>query len=246
MEQFRRFPEEDRRLLESLTERRQRHYEAREDVIREGEHSPEIHIVLSGLACRYKLLENGTRQIMAFLVPGDPCDAEVFILKQMDHSIGTLSPSLVAAIPGEVVTDLLLNRPSVALALWWSALQDEGILRERIIDAGRRDAYSRLAFLIYEVFLRLRAVGLAEDGRFDFPVTQSDLADATGLTPVHINRMLQRLREEGLILAEGRRWTIRDAAGLRQAAHFTANHLHYDRAHDEPDSEAGRRLKGLI
>ena len=246
LEQFRRLPDEDRRLLEDLTSGRQQRLGAREDVIREGEHSPDIHIVMSGLACRYKILANGGRQIMAFLVPGDPCDAEIFILKAMDHSIGTLAPSVIAAIPGETMQELLLNRPGIALAFWWNRLQDEGVLRQRSIDVGRRDAYSRIAFLIYEILLRLRAVGVVGDTGFEFPVTQTDLADATGLTPVHVNRMLQRLREEGLIATEGRRWTVTDPAGLRRAAEYEGSYLHLDRAKDEPESEVGRRLKGLI
>ena len=232
MEQYRRFSDEDRRLLNDLTSKHQQEYGAREDIIREGEHSPDIHIVLSGLACRYKLLENGNRQIMAFLVPGDPCDSEIFILKEMDHSIAAVAPSLIASISGKIMKDLLLNRPGIALCFWWSTLQDEGILRERIIDEGRRDAYSRIAFLIYEVLLRMRAVGVIEDESFEFPITQADLADATGLTPVHVNRMLQRLRDEGLIAIQGKTWTVTDPAGLRAAA--------------EPDSEPGQRLKGLL
>ena len=246
LEQYQRLPDDDRRLLNDLTSKRQRHYAAREDIIREGDHSEDIHIVLSGLACRYKLLENGSRQIMAFLVPGDPCDAEIFILKAMDHSICTLAPSLVASVSGEVMRDLMLGRPGIALAFWWNTLQDEGVLRERIIDEGRRDAYGRIAFLIYEVLLRMRAVAVIEDQSFDFPITQADLADATGLTPVHVNRTLQKLREDGLIATEGKRWTVRDAEGLREAAKFEASYLHLDRAVDEPDSEAGKRLKGLI
>jgi CRP-like cAMP-binding protein len=246
MEQFTAFSEEDRHLLNELLARSQKQYGAREDIIREGEHSEDIHIVLSGLACRYKVLENGTRQVMAFLVPGDPCDSEIFILKEMDHSIGTVAPSLISSVPGDTMKDLLLNRPGIALAFWWSTLQDEGILRERIIDEGRRDARSRIAFLIYEILLRMRAVGVIEDQTFEFPVTQVDLADATGLTPVHVNRMLQQLREEKLIATEGRHWTVLDPAGLRKVARFEANYLHLDRAKDDPESEAGQRLKGLI
>jgi CRP-like cAMP-binding protein len=246
MEQFTAFSSEDRALLNRLTTERQREYGAREDIIREGEHSADIHVVITGLACRYKYLEDGARQIMGFLVPGDPCDSEIFILNEMDHTIGTLTPSVIASISGEIMKDLLLNRPSIALAFWWSTLQDEGVLRERIIDEGRRDAYSRVAFLIYEMFVRMRAFGVIDDKQFDFPVTQTDLADATGLTPVHISRMLSRLRKQNLIAIEGKTWTIRDAAGLREAARFEGNYLHLDRAKDEPDSEAGRRLKGLI
>jgi CRP-like cAMP-binding protein len=246
MEQFTPFSEEDKRLLVDVSSSSLRRYGAREDILREGEHSPENHLILSGLACRYKLLEDGRRQILAFLVPGDLCDAEIFILKEMDHNIGTLAPSLIAAVPGDTMRDLLLNRPGIALALWWGTLQDEGVLRERIIDEGRRDAYSRIGFLIYEVFLRLRAVSVIEDNSFEFPVTQADIADALGLTPVHVNRMLQRLREEGLIAVEGKAWTVLDPAGLRKAARFEANYLHLDRAKEHPNSEQGKRVKGLI
>ena len=246
LEQFRRFSDEDRRLLSELTSKRQQQYEVHEDIVREGEHSPDIHIVISGLVCRYKILQDGRRQIMAFLVAGDPCDSEIFILKEMDHSIGTLAPSVIASIPGDTMKDLLLSRPGIALAFWWNTLQDEGVLRERIIDEGRRDAYSRIAFLIYEMLLRLRAVGVMDDENFEFPITQTDLADATGLTPVHVNRMLQRLRDEGLISIRGRMWTVTDTAGLRAAARFESNYLHFDRAKAEPESEAGRRLKGLL
>src|SRR5215212_847027 len=111
MEQFTSFAEEDRRRLDELASERRRHYAPREDIVREGEHSPDCHLILSGFACRYKLLPDGGRQIVAFLVPGDLCDAEIFILKAMDHSICALDPCVVAAIPGEAVRDLLLNRP---------------------------------------------------------------------------------------------------------------------------------------
>jgi CRP-like cAMP-binding protein len=246
LEQFAPFSDEDRQLLNRITSERQRQYGPREDIISEGEHSADIHLVITGLACRYKHLEDGSRQIMAFLVPGDPCDSEIFILDEMDHSIGTLAPSLVASISGKIMKDLLLNRPSIALAFWWSTLQDEGILRERIIDEGRRDAYARIAFLIYEIFLRMRAFGVIEDQKFEFPVTQTDLADATGLTPVYVNRMLRRLRQEKLISIDGDTWTVCDPAGLRNAAHFESNYLHLDRVKREPNSEPGKRMRGLL
>ena len=244
--QFSDFSADDKRLINGLTSECQKEYGAREDIIREGEHSDDIHIVLTGMACRYKHLEDGSRQIMAFLVPGDPCDSEIFILDKMDHSIGTLAPSMVASVPGPLMKELLLTRASIALAFWWNTLQDEGVLRERIIDEGRRDAYARIGFLIYEMFVRMRAFGVIDDQKFEFPVTQVDLADATGLTPVHVNRMLKQLREENLIAIDGKNWTVLDPAGLRKAARYEASYLHLDRAKREPDSDAGKRLKGLI
>jgi CRP-like cAMP-binding protein len=246
MEQFSDFSEADRRLLDDLASRRLRTYAAREDIIREGEHSPDNHLILSGMACRYKLLPDGGRQIVAFLVPGDLCDAEIFILKEMDHSICAVGPCLIAAIPGDAMRDMLLNRPGIALALWWGTLQDEGVLRARIIDIGRRDARQRVAHLLYEMLVRFRSVGTIEDDSFDWPVTQADLADATGLTTVHVNRTLQRLREEGLIAIEAKRLTVLDRAGLRLAGEFTANYLHLDRAAAEPGGPVAKRVEGLI
>ena len=246
MEQFTDFSEEDRRLLDELASKRRRHHGPREDIIREGEHSPDLHLVLSGLACRYKLLPDGGRQIVAFLVPGDLCDAEVFILKQMDHSIAAVGPATTALIPGGAMRDLLLNRPGIALALWWGTLTDEGVLRARIVDVGRRDARQRIAHIIYELLVRYRMVGVVTDDSFDWPVTQADLADATGLTAVHVNRTLQRLRDEGLIATEGKRMTVLDRAGLREAAEFNPNYLHLDRAAGEPGGPAAKRVEGLI
>jgi CRP-like cAMP-binding protein len=244
--QFSDFSEDDKDLINELASKRQTQYGAGEDIVREGEHSPDIHIVLSGIACRYKHLEDGSRQITAFLVPGDPCDSEIFILEKMDHSIGTLAPSIIASVAGSRMKELLLSRGSIALAFWWNTLQDEGVLRERIIDEGRRNAYARVGFLIYEIFLRMRVCGVIDGGTFEFPITQVDLADATGLTPVHVNRMLKQLRDERLIAINGKNWSILDPAGLRKAARYEASYLHLDRAKREPDSDVGRLVKGLI
>jgi CRP-like cAMP-binding protein len=244
--QFSDFSDDDKQLINELSTARVSQYAAREDIVREGEHSADIHIVVSGLACSYKHLEDGSRQIMAFLVPGDPCDSEIFILDAMDHSIGTLTPSTIAAVSGSRMKELLLSRSNIALAFWWNTLQDEGVLRERIIDEGRRDAYTRIGFLIYEIFVRMRAFGVIDDRTFEFPVTQTDLADATGLTPVHVNRMLKQLREKNLIAIDGKTWTILNPDGLRKASCYEASYLHLDRARREPDSDAGKRVKGLI
>jgi CRP-like cAMP-binding protein len=240
MEQYTRFSEEERRLLDQLASERQQRHGPGEDIIREGDHSPDCHVVLSGLACRYKLLPDGGRQIMAFLVPGDLCDAEIFILKEMDHSIGAMSPTTTALIPGEKMKELLRNPGSLAEALWWGTLTDLGVLRERIVDHGRRDAYERIAHLVYELLVRYRIVGAARDDSFDFPITQVDIADATGITPMHVNRMLQRFRDERLFTLKEKTLMIHDAKRLKEVAGFNANYLHLDRAHDKQDGMAGR------
>jgi CRP-like cAMP-binding protein len=196
--------------------------------------------VLSGLASRYKLLPNGERQIMAFLVPGDLCDAEIFILKEMDHSVAAMSPARVALISGEQMKELLSGQGRIAQALWWGTLTDLAVLRERVVDHGRRDAYERIAHLLYEMLVRYRMVGMTTDETLEFPITQADLADATGLTPMHVSRMLGKLRDENLISLKNKTLTILDPERLKEIAGFNPNYLHLDRAHDQRDGVADR------
>jgi CRP-like cAMP-binding protein len=240
MEQYTRFSDEERCELDTLIGERQQHHGAREDIIREGDYSPDCHLVLSGLACRYKILPAGGRQIMAFLVPGDLCDAEIFILKEMDHSVGAMVPTVTALISGEKMKELLRRPGRIAEALWWGTLTDLGVLRERIIDHGRREAHERIAHLLYEMLVRYRVAGLAQDDAFEFPITQADLADAAGITPVHANRMLQKLREEKLISLENKTLTVLDPERLKAVAGFDASYLHLDRVHDKAGGIAGR------
>jgi CRP-like cAMP-binding protein len=240
MEQFTRFSDTEKRRLDQLVSERQMRHELGEDIIAEGDHAPHCHVVLTGLACRYKILPDGERQIMAFLVPGDLCDAEIFILKEMDHSVSALTPTTTALISGDTMKQLLREGSGMAEALWWGTLTDLGVLRERIVDHGRRDARERIAHLLYEMLVRYRMVGLTFDDVFEFPITQTELADATGLTPVHVNRTLQGLRAEQLIEWKGGTVTIMDSMRLRKLAGFNPNYLHLDRAHDARDGVADR------
>jgi CRP-like cAMP-binding protein len=242
MEQFTRFSAEERRILDRLVSERRATNEPGQDIIVEGEHAPDCHVILEGLACRYKILPNGQRQIMAFLVPGDLCDAEIFVLKEMDHSVAAMMPTTTALISGEVMKGMLRQPGCLAEALWWGTMTDLGVLRERIIDHGRRDARQRIAHLLYEMLVRYRMVGLASEDSFPLPITQVDLADATGLTPVHVNRTLKALRCEGLVGFQGKWVTVLDRDRLKAVAQFNANYLHLDRAHDardDLDSRAG-------
>jgi CRP-like cAMP-binding protein len=240
MEQFTPFSEEERRLLDALVSQRRHEHAAGEDILREGDHSPDCHVILSGLACRYKILPDGERQIMAFLVPGDLCDAEIFILKTMDHSVGTLTPTTTASVPGDIISDMVRSSGALSAAMWWGTLTDLAVLRERIIDHGRRDAHERVAHLLYELLVRYRMVGLARDNAIEFPMTQVDLADATGMTSVHVNRMLQKLRQDGLISLSGKILTVLDPDRLKEVAGFNASYLHLDRAHDRRDGISER------
>jgi CRP-like cAMP-binding protein len=166
---------------------------------------------------------------MAFLLPGDLCDVHIFILKEMDHAIGILSNARVAAIPQQKIIEVFEERPTLRRALWWSTLVDEGTLREWLVNLGQRDARDRLAHLFIELWYRARAVGLVHDDAFGMPLTQNDLADTMGLTPVHVNRTLQQMRRDGLIELQRGRIRIPDIEQLKRIADFEPNYLHLER-----------------
>ncbi|WP_034161084.1 Crp/Fnr family transcriptional regulator [Sphingomonas sp. ERG5] len=244
MEQFTAFSDMEKRRLDELIRSKQDEHAPKQDIIADGAHSGHCHVVLSGLACRYKMLPDGGRQIMAFLIPGDLCDAEIFILKEMDHGVAAVTPTTTALIPAEAMKTLLRETSSLGEALWWGTMTDLGVLRERIVDEGRRSAYVRIAHLLYEMLVRYRMVELTEGNSFVFPITQTDLADATGLTPVHANRMLQKLRAEGLIQLAGGVVNVLDPDRLKDAAQFSGAYLHLDRVHDH--AAVGQRAGDLI
>ncbi|MHB8528293.1 MAG: Crp/Fnr family transcriptional regulator [Caulobacteraceae bacterium] len=244
MEMFTAFSDDERRRLDDLISSRPVEYAPRDDIIADGAHSADCHVVLSGLACRYKILRDGGRQIMAFLIPGDLCDAEIFILRVMDHGVAAMTPTTTALVSGKVMKQMLRETSNLGEALWWGTMTDLGVLRERIIDHGRRNAKERIAHLLYEMLVRYRMVGLTRDDSFDFPITQADLADATGLTPVHANRTLQRLRADGLIEKKGRVIKVVDPDGLKKVAQFNGAYLHLDRAHDR--TGVGQRAGDLV
>jgi CRP-like cAMP-binding protein len=245
LEQFTAFSDDDRRRLDAIASTRTRTWGARQDILREGDHVGDIHLVLSGLAARYKILPDGSRQIMAFLVPGDLCDIEVFVLDQMDHSIGALTETKCALIAADEVMDLITNMHGLTRALWWSTMTDSAVLRERIIDHGRRDARERIAHLFYEMLVRYRMIGQAIDDSYEFPVTQEELADATGMTPVHVNRTLKQLRDEQLIEFKGRVLTVLDPEALKNAGRFNAAYLHLQRTEQE-DPLVSERVGDLL
>lgn len=205
---------------------RPRHVEAHQDILREGDTPDAVHLILEGFACRYKIVPEGGRSIFAYLVPGDTCDWHVFILKQMDHSIATLSPCKVVEIPRTKVLEITERHPTIMRAIWWTTLVDEATLREWIVNTSRRSAEEAVAHLFCELLFRLETVGLRVENGFDLPVTQNELADTVGLSLVHVNRMLQDLRRRGLIQFHGKSLKILDLRGLRELAHFEPNYLH--------------------
>ncbi|WP_342153278.1 Crp/Fnr family transcriptional regulator [Methylorubrum sp. SB2] len=225
--------DDDRHLLERVTANPMA-VPARTDLIREGDAPRGVYLVMDGLACRYKLLPNGNRQVLAYLLPGDFCDIDVALLDAMDHAIGTLAQSGIVLIPTGTVRDLLDHRPGIARGLRLAALVEAATARQWLASVGRRSCEERLAHLLCELLVRLAAAGRATDGGFELPLTQVDLADATGMTTVHVNRSLRSLRKRKLIDGKGRRIEVLDVAGLRKLAAFDPGYLHRAVAHPTP------------
>jgi CRP-like cAMP-binding protein len=202
---------------------------ARRDLIRQGATPLHVYLISKGWACRYKSLPDGRRQIVDFLIPGDLCDLNIYILSRIDHSIGAITALDVIEIPREQLESVTERHPQITRALWWQELVSKSCHREWIVNVGARSAMERLAHLLCEMFLRLESIGASDGRSCDFPLTQRDLADATGLTSVHVNRTLQRLRERSLISLEDRRLVIPDMAALKATGLFNPDYLHLDR-----------------
>jgi CRP-like cAMP-binding protein len=207
---------------------------AREDVISQGDRTGGVKLLLDGFACRYKTLEDGRRQIVAYFVPGDLCDLRVFILKRMDHSIGAIAPSRVATIAPDNMLKLMHTYPALTRALWWSTLVEEAIAREWILNVGQRNALERTGHLFCELLYRFRAVGLNEGLACTLPLTQVELAETLGLSPVHVNRTLQELRRQKLITLDDGTLTIQNLQALEELSFFNAEYLHQDYRADKP------------
>ena len=243
MENFTAFSDMERYRLDGLVCKDRGYHAPKEDFAVEGSKPDYCHVIISGLACRYKILPNGERQILAFLIPGDICDVEIFVVRNLDHSIAAIIPTTTALISPEVMKLLLRETSSLGEALWWGTLTDLAVLRERIVD-GRRSAYVRIAHLLYEMLVRYRMVKLTNGDSFDFPITQVDLADATGITPVHTNRMLKKLKSDGLIKFSDGVVTVINTSRLKDVAQFNGAYLHLDRVYSGID--AGCRAVDLV
>lgn len=200
---------------------------ANQVLIHEGIRIDHVCLLLDGMACRYKMLPGGERQILGYLIPGDIFDAHFIVFNRPDHSVAALCNSKIATIPIVRLAATIRKYPRLATAFACSALVDSAILREWLLNVGQRHAEQRLAHLICELQARLKIVHrVSKDGSFDLPIDQVTLADTIGLTLVHTNRILQRLRKAELICLRQRRVTILDYPRLVFLAGFDENHLH--------------------
>src|SRR5215218_5230260 len=180
-------------------------FERAQFLVRERELATHSCVMLSGYSIRSKIVATGERQIVSIHMKGEVVDLQNSLLKVSDHSVQMMTAGKVAMMPREEVIRLTLERPKIGHAMWIDTLVDASIFREWIANVGRRDARTRVAHLLCEFAVRLRIAGLAHDRHYELPMTQEQLADATGLTSVHINRTLKGLEEEGLIERENPR-----------------------------------------
>lgn len=198
----------------------------RKDLIREGDQPGPVFVVLEGWAFRYKVLPSGSRQIVAFLMPGDACDLHISMLAEMDHSIQTATNAQVATISRQAMDELMGTHPAIARAMYIAQLVDEGTLRAWIISLGRRSSAERAAHLLLELHLRGVRTGVAGENEMEFPLSQAVLADALGMSPVHVNRVLQELRRSGAIELRRGVLRIQNATALAQTSGFDESYLH--------------------
>jgi CRP-like cAMP-binding protein len=184
--------------------------------------------VLDGWLFRYKIVEDGSRQIFAFHIAGDIPDLQSLHLRTMDHSLAALVQTTVAFVPHETVRDLIRNFPRLGDILWRDTLIDAAIFRQWMLGIGKKQAPQRIAHLFCEMFTKLRAVGLTQGYSCRFPLTQSVVGDSLGLSTVHVNRSLMDLRAEGLITLEKQTLTILKWQELQDYAEFDPLYLHMD------------------
>lgn len=202
-------------------------------VVRERELATQSCLMLSGFSIRSKLVATGNRQIVAIHMKGEMVDLQNSMLKVADHSVQMLTSGKVAMIPREAINRVTLERPTIGLAMWIDTLVDASIFREWIANVGRRDARTRIAHLLCEFSLRLKSAGLGDETGYELPMTQEQLADATGLTSVHVNRTIKALQKEGLIERPNPRSIyIGDWRKLADAGDFDSNYLHMQQ--DDP------------
>ena len=198
-------------------------------VVRQGSAAKYSCLMLSGFSFRHKITGDGGRSIVAVHMAGDMVDLQNSLLEIADHSVQTLTEAEVALISREHVVRLALDYPKVGMAMWYDTLVDGSIFREWIANIARRDAAARLSHLLCEFGVRLQALGLGERDSFELPMTQEQLADATGLTAVHVNRTLKDLEAQALITRTHRYVAVGDWDRLQKAADFDDSYLHLAR-----------------
>ncbi|KCZ51000.1 hypothetical protein HY29_06520 [Hyphomonas beringensis] len=204
-------------------------YEAGDDLIRVGQRPKHVFLLTEGWAIRHRTLEDGRRQIVNFMLPGDVFDLQVLAGLEADHGVTAVNRTATMRIEADEFITMLKKSGPLASAFWWSAVQEESILREQIVRVGRRSARERIGHLLLELQRRLQAAIGSDNDVMPLPLTRTDLADALGLTPVHVSRTMSALRRAGLIEESRGRVKILDADKLARQSHFDMDYLHMRR-----------------
>ena len=218
--------ENDRQAIHALHARIETH-PAHSVLVRDGARVTHCAFLIDGFACRHKETSNGGRQLLSLHLPGDVLDLQAMFLHHADFVVQTMSPATVARVPTAELRTLSEAHPNICLALWRDTLIDAAIAREWIVNVGRRGAMARIAHLLCEYAARREAAGFGPPERFDLPMTQEQIGDATGLTSVHVNRKLHDLEEMGVIARDRRDLHIRDWTKLTRIGDFDAAYLHH-------------------
>jgi len=218
-------PQEDRQLVLGLPFRL-RKLDSGSYLLREGDLPAHCSVLVEGYAFRQKVTGDGSRQIIAMCIPGDAVDLQNMFMDMSDHAVQMLTRGVVADIPRDALQELVLTRPAIGGAIIQTSLVESSILREWVVNVGRRDAKERIAHILCEFAVRLEARGLASAEGFELPMTQEQLADATGLTPVHVNRVLKAIEADGLITRKRRNIHFVDWRMLQEVADFSRRYLH--------------------
>jgi CRP-like cAMP-binding protein len=219
--------EEDLDMLDRLHKRR-RSFVAGVDLVHQGQVGQSAYILAKGWVCSYKLLPNGNRQIVDFQIPGDFLGLRSVLFRTADHNI---EPVTMVEASEVIITDLLdafARTPRLATAVLWAASRDEAMVVEHLVGIGRRNALERMAHYLLEFGARLKLVGLGTNEGYSCPLSQYMLADALGLSAVHVNRVLRQLREMSLLTFHRGRVTIHDFDGLVALADFDKTYLDHD------------------
>ncbi|HEY7243417.1 MAG TPA: Crp/Fnr family transcriptional regulator [Xanthobacteraceae bacterium] len=195
------------------------------DILVVGKHYGAVYVNHDGWLLRYKILHDGSRQIIDFILPGQIFGLQACLFRNALYSVAAITESSLSEIPFEMIDNVFERSPRLAKALFWSAVSETAIVGEHLIDAARRSAYERISHLLLELFVRLKGAGLTNDMSFVLPLTQELIGDALGLTTVHVNRTIRSLREDKLIAIDHKRVTILDFEALCMISDFENSYL---------------------
>jgi CRP-like cAMP-binding protein len=207
---------------------RRRSFEPGVDLVRQGQLGQLAYILADGWVCSYKLLPSGTRQIVEFQVPGDFLGLRSVLFRTSDHNAEAMTKVEVSEVSPNDLIDAFANTPRLATAVLWAASRDEAMVVEHLVDIGRRNALERTAHFLLELGARLKLVGMGTRQGYACPLSQYMLADALGLSAVHINRVLRQLREEGLLTFRSGQVIFDDFERLVDLADFDTAYLDQD------------------